>query len=76
MSLNNLFDDKQKIKLIKVQRWFEQKQNGQLAHCLRILFFYSSNGVTDSFDVYPADVNFKFLLDISETSTTKQSIIQ
>ena len=56
------FANSKKVKIINVQRWFQQQQDGYLASCKRILFFYLRNGVTGSFRVYPSDVDFKFFL--------------
>ena len=74
MIMQPFFASNKKVKIIKVQRWFQQQQDGYLAPCIRILF-YLCNGVTDSFLIYPSDVNFKFFFDISE-SQTSQSIAQ
>ena len=76
MIMQPLFAKNKKVKIIEVQRWFQQHQNGYLAHCIRILIFYLFNCVTDSFLIYPSDVNFKFFFDISESQTTTQSIVQ
>ena len=70
------FATNKKVKIIKVQRWFQQQQDGYITPCIRILFFYLCNGVTESFLNYPSDVNFKIFFDISESQTTTQSIVQ